>query len=156
MGYASTVPFVVSDIASTQHSWTNAATLTTVAADYNLGDITTIDFKNSQLQYAFATLYAHNTLDTSGALNYWAGGYVELDDGVSTQNCGYPRTFSFMTPANGCTFERRRLLNLYTENIIAYLKPNTQYAVTLKNAECLGNNLILYRPKVDITILGGV
>jgi len=154
MGYAATVPYALiqSRMGGTT---TNTITLTNAVADYALGTVVTIDYK-APISYAYAEFYLPVCSDTSGAVNYFnqaGGGYLLLDDGVSTKNAGYIRNYYMMSPPNGFSVEQHIY---FDEDLASYLKPNTTYTCTLKNGQCVGNNLILRQPRVIFTLIGGI
>jgi len=154
MGYAATIPYALIQ-SRMGGSFTNALTLTNAAADYALGTVVTIDYKQP-INLAYAELYLPVCQDTSGALNYFnqaGGGYLLLDDGVTTKSAGFIWNYYMMAPANGFSVEQHVYLDV---DLSSYLKPNTTYTCTIKDGQCVGNNLILRQPRVILTLIGGI
>ena len=153
MGYASTIPSGIS-VSQTGTAAASFWALTNASVDYNLNTFKTLNYKQP-LSYAFADLVIDGAKDTSGAENHlvttWLG-YVNLNDGASDKNAGLCSLW-FWTPANGYIGQVRIRL---TEDLASFLKPNTDYAASLKDIGCVGNNLVLYNPRVELSMYFGV
>lgn len=153
MGYAAITPysFLKSCVGSSGSDW---ITVTNLQADYAIGDITTFDYSHP-IDYAYVDFLSDSRKDTSGSENYlkttWLG-YVALDDGITTQNCGLIGRWLF-TPANGFIGQCRITTS---ENIASYLRPNTLYHCYLKDVGAQGANLVIHNPRLEILMFGGV
>jgi len=152
MGYADTLPFThISTVPYGSGAGSNFIDLTNVTGDKLMGTIKTFDY-NTPINYAYASVYVPYALDSSGAPNYFnqaSNGYLQLDDGVSTIDCGDILNYWFMTPANSYSYNHRVPT---PTNIAANINPNTNYSCTIKDALGVGNSLRLYRPTVYIDI----
>lgn len=155
MGYSSTIPFSLSRTV-VSGTWQSFITVSTGAHDYQIADCVTMDY-HFPITHAYAEVVIPGRKNTNVADNYLTAlnlGYLMLDDGVSTKNCGEYQHYSCWTQASDAVYGEFRI-PLGT-NIASYLKPNTTYDCWLKNATAVQDNLILFLPRVEITMYGVV
>jgi hypothetical protein len=155
MGYASTIPFILSHVVKTEGAGSDYISLHLLAENKTLDTIKTLNY-HFPITNAYARLVCPVCQDNSGATNYLnptAGGYIQLDDGTSTQNVGDITSYYCMVPANGITTEQ---YHPFWTNIAHYLKPDTSYTVIFVNAQAVADHLIIYRPRLDICMFGGI
>jgi len=152
MGYSVTVPSGLSNITSGGIG-TVTLGLTTVPANTSCGSITTPNYKQP-LSRVTVDMRIQARSEDSGSTNYIdfsSGMYIGLNDGA-TFSCGAFPEGSLKTPANGWMGET--LIRGRT-NVVARIKPNTNYTCQIMFGRAIADTLYIYNPSFEMNMFFG-
>lgn len=134
----------------------SSETITTGDNDYGIGSIKTPKF-TQPLSHALVEFCVDARVNTSAVQNYLSSTnnhYITLDDTVNPViDCGQLPNYACVTPSSSSRDTVRFLLDT---DIASYLKSDTTYNLWFMSFTAAADSLILYNPRVELSLYFGM